>query len=124
MRLRTVIADKLADLKFAQLLYDVWADEKRNEQRRKRSKRRAKGKVAEYPERMEKLVELDVEQPIEQGASPVPGVFSSILQGGAWAAFAPYCVMEIARILQRLTHNPQREHFSLSTFTMFPSRSL
>ena len=69
VRLRSVLAHKLANLQLAQLLNHVRPDEQRDHQRRERSERGAKRQIAEYPERVKERKQLFVEQPVKQRAS-------------------------------------------------------
>src|SRR4051812_39234201 len=69
MALRSVVAHILTNLKFAQFLNDVRADEQRDHQRGQRSKGRAKSQIAEDPERMEEGKQFYVQQPVKQVAS-------------------------------------------------------
>jgi hypothetical protein len=69
MRLGTVVADVLSDLKFTQFLNDPGADEKRDQQRRERGKGCSKREEAKEPEWMKEEVKLFVQQPVKQAAS-------------------------------------------------------
>ncbi len=69
VRLWPVVADKLADLKLAQLLNHPWTDEQRDQQRRERGKGGAEGEVAEDAKRVKERKELFVKQPVKQRAS-------------------------------------------------------
>ncbi len=77
--LRPVFADVLADLKFAQLLDDVGADEQGDQQRRERRKGGAEREIAKDPERVKEREQLFVEQPVKQEDSNARG-FRLILQ--------------------------------------------
>jgi hypothetical protein len=84
MRLRSVFANILADLKLAQFLNDPGADEQSNHQSRAGGERRAKRQIPKDPERMKKRKKLLVKQPIKQVASNDGSTkLSSILQGCA-----------------------------------------
>ena len=69
MGLRPVVANILADLKFAQFLNDIRSDEHGDHQRGKRSKSGAKSQIAEDPEWMEEGKQFHVQQPVKQEAS-------------------------------------------------------
>ncbi len=83
MRLGSVFADVLADLKFAELFNDVGADEEGDEERCQRGEGCPEREVAEDAEGMEEREQLFVEQPVEQEDSDAwkRAKFSLILQG-------------------------------------------
>src|SRR6185437_10656034 len=69
VRLRPILAHKLADLELTQLLDHPRPDEQRNQKRRQRRKCRAESEIAEDAEWVEEREQLFVEQPVKQGAS-------------------------------------------------------
>src|SRR6202022_2712244 len=70
MSLRAFIANELTDLKFAQPINDEGADDERGKKSSKASERRTKSQVPEDAERGKVMEQLQVQQPIEQLASP------------------------------------------------------
>src|SRR5215469_3438791 len=69
VRLGPLVADVLADLKFAEAIDYQWPDNQPGEQGSETGKGGAKCKIAKNPKRREIMVELQIQQPIEQCAS-------------------------------------------------------
>jgi hypothetical protein len=69
VRLWTLFADVLADLKLAQLLDHIRSDYQPDEQRGERGEGRTKREIAKDPEWPEVRKELLIEQPVKQKAS-------------------------------------------------------
>src|ERR1700678_2786935 len=78
MRLRTLFANILPNLKVAQSLNHDRPDNQPREKRRQTGKRRAKSQITKNTERRKIMEELQVEQPIEQSASIISCQLSAV----------------------------------------------
>src|ERR1017187_5900013 len=72
-----ILADVLADLKFAQLADQPGSQKDTEEERRQAGKQSARGDVAEYAEGTNRGIELFVQKPVEHRLSLDPFVESA-----------------------------------------------
>jgi hypothetical protein len=80
---RTLFADVLADLKFAQLLNYEWPDEQSDQHRGEAGKRSAEGQIAEDAERPEVGEEFLIKQPVKQNFLHIP------IKDDPWLSYKP-----------------------------------